>query len=149
MDKFPATLLNRKILKHTHTHTHTHKRTKQRCRELCNKKGVPLVQIRLGPLCANSGNTGPSAIDKTPGAGPSTHRSTEYAPPLWCGHLKSHMYPSGIRHNQWSCPSPAYARFQIYYFTWDWVGCQVVKERCVFFSLSSGNWWNWNLSSFD
>ena len=24
MDKFPATLLNRKILKHTHTHTHTY-----------------------------------------------------------------------------------------------------------------------------
>ena len=24
MDKFPATLLYRKILKHTHTHTHTH-----------------------------------------------------------------------------------------------------------------------------
>ena len=41
--------------------------------------------LRLGPLCATSGNTGPSTR-QTPGAGPSTRRSTDYAPPLWCGH---------------------------------------------------------------
>ena len=67
---------------------------------------APPDQIRLGPLCATSGNTGPSAR-QTPGAGPSTRRSTDYAPPLWCGHPKSHLYLSGIRHSQWSCPSPA------------------------------------------
>ena len=43
-------------------------------------------QLRLGPLCTTSGNSGPSAR-QTPGAGPSTHRSTDDAPPLWCGHL--------------------------------------------------------------
>ena len=52
----------------------------------------------------------------------------DYATPLWCGHPKSHLYFSGIRHSQWSCPSPTKVRFPIYYFTWAWVGCQVEKD---------------------
>ena len=50
---------------------------------------------------------------QTPEARPSTHRSTDYAPPLWCGHPKSHLYPSGIRHSQWSCPSQPGSQFTI------------------------------------
>ena len=57
-----------------------------------------------------------------------TCRSSDYAPPLWCGHPKSHLYLSGIRHSQCSCPSPAKARSPIYYFIWAWVGCQVEKD---------------------
>ena len=98
----------------------------QWCKELPN--GIcPPDQLRLGTLCTTSGNTGPSTR-QTPGAWPSTCRSTDYAPPLWCGHLKSHLYPSGIGQRQWSCPSPAYARSSIYYFTWAWAGGQVEKE---------------------
>ena len=48
-------------------------------------------------LCATSGNT---STRQTPEAGPSTRRSTDYTPPLWCGHLKSHLYLSEIRHSQ-------------------------------------------------
>ena len=44
---------------------------------------------------------------QTPGAGPSTCRSTDYAPPLCCEHINSHLYLHKIRHSQWSCPSPA------------------------------------------
>ena len=97
------------------TSTHT-----QRCKELPNEISpppppLPPDQLRLGPLCTTSGNTGPSAR-QTPGAGPSTCRSTDYAPPLWCGHPKSHMYLSGIGQSQWSCPSPSETRFPIYCF---------------------------------
>ena len=87
----------------THTHTHT-KRTNVRSSP--NGDMPPPDQLRLGPLCATSRNTGPSAR-QTPEARPSTRRSTDYAPPLWCGHPKSHLYLSGIRHSQWSCPSLA------------------------------------------
>ena len=80
---------------HTTHNTHTHTRDMP-----------PPDQLRLVPLCATSGNTGPSAR-QTPGAGPSIRRSTDYVPPLWCGHPKSHLYLRGIRHSQWSCPSPA------------------------------------------
>ena len=62
----------------------------------------PLDQLRLGPLCVTSGNCGPSARQTPEGA----CRGADYVPPLWCGHLKSHLYLSGIRHSQWSYPSP-------------------------------------------
>ena len=59
-------------------HPHTRK-DKQRTKDVRSSltRYAPPDQIRLGPLCATSGNTGPSA-KQTPGAGPSTRRSTDY-----------------------------------------------------------------------
>ena len=77
---------------HTHTHGcpplphHTHtQRTNVRSSPNGGYAPPPPDQLRLGPLRATSGNSGPSAR-QTPEARPSTHRSTDYAPPLWCGH---------------------------------------------------------------
>ena len=102
--KFSIPTCSLKVPRH-HKHTHT-----ERCKELsngiCPPPPPPPDQLRLGLLCTTSGNTWPSAR-QTPGAGSSTHRSTDYAPPLRCGHLKFHLHLSGIGQSQWSCPSPS------------------------------------------
>ena len=68
---------------HTHTHTHTEtkdKRTKDVRNSLAKYAPPPPRPIKGG---SSSGNSGPSAR-KTPEAGSSSCRSTDYAPPLWC-----------------------------------------------------------------
>ena len=109
-----------------HKQTHT-----QRCKELPNEICPPPPdQLRLGPLCITSGNTGPSAR-QTSGAGPSTRRSTDYAPPLCCGHPKSHCTSVELgKASGLVLPHPKLGS-QFTVFTWDWVGYQVEKERCV------------------
>ena len=64
----------------TPTPTHTHKGHKEIPNGIC-----PPDQLRLGPLHATSGNSGPNTRQTHEGGGPSTHRSTDYAPPLWVG----------------------------------------------------------------
>ena len=89
----------------------------------------PPRPIKAGPLCATSENTGPSTR-QTPEAEPSTRRSTDYAHPLWCGHPKSHLYPSGIR--VLSFPSLSQVPNLLFYLGLGWVPS---GARCVFFLL--------------
>ena len=68
----------------THTHTERQRTKGQRTKDVRNSLAKyappPPRPIKGG---SSSGNSGPSAR-KTPEAGSSSCRSTDYAPPLWC-----------------------------------------------------------------
>ena len=86
-------LLQVKPVWHAHTHTHTQGQEHGR-KELPNGICPPLPhqdQLRIGPLCTTSGNSGPS--DRcTPEARPSTRRNADYAP----------SHGVGIQSSQWN-----------------------------------------------
>ena len=47
MDKFPATVLNRRILKHTHTHTHTHTHSKEHLSSVIVDPSKPTTKLKI------------------------------------------------------------------------------------------------------
>ena len=98
--KFHFTLLH-------FTDTHTHTKAKG-CKVLTN--GIcPARPINAGtPVRYFRERWAYIALDKLLKPGQALAGAmTSYSPPLWCGHPKSHLYLSGIRHSQWPCPSPA------------------------------------------
>ena len=99
---------------------------------------MPPRPIKAGTLCTTSGNTGPSTR-QTPGARPSTCRSTDNAPPLHVAWAQSPTCTSvelgtasGLVLPQ---PKPG-LQFTIL-ATWAWVGCQVEK-KVVFSPVVTG-----------
>ena len=114
-------------------------RTKDKERKELPNGIHPPDQLRL---CASLENSGPSTR-QTPEAGPSTHRSTDYAPPLWCGHPKSHLYLSGVRHSEWLQPKPG---FQFTILLWSGLGAKWRKILFFFPPVVTGGTWTCNLS---
>ena len=99
-------------------------------------------QLRLGPLCATSGNSGHSAR-QTPEVGPSTCRSTDYT--LHCGVGTRSPTCTSVELGTASglvLPKPKPGP---QFFTWAWVGCQVEKVFGVsIFTTSSKTTLNTN-----
>ena len=98
------------------------------CKESPNGICPPdqLRQLRLGHY---SGNIGPSAR-QTSEAGPSTCRSTHYAPPLWCGHQSP------------TCTSVELATASLVLVP-NFLGWVSSGEKKTLF-FSNGNWWDLN-----
>ena len=116
---------------HTHTNAHTHRQaytrtrththTKQKWTNVrsCHFWSCPPSQC-WGPPCATSGELLKSG------------QALKLALTMPSSTLQSHLCLSWVQHSQWSFPSPAWARFSVYYFTWAWVEYQVEKKS--FFS---------------